>query len=253
MAYVHHEPCPACGSRDNLARYADGSAWCFGCEHYEPPDGRRNIHTTVKKDKAVAGPPADCGVDFSPTALEWLGKYDIKYEEAIKRKIRWSNHWQQLVFLMDMGIWQARNFSPTAKTKYFTQGNVNDHLPIYHPVFDCAANGSTLNGDVLGVGRQHSPKTLILVEDCISAIKIARQTDAMPLLGSSISKEKLARINKFYSGVIFWLDADKYNQAKGLSTTAKFLGLDSRAIYTARDPKEYDDKTIEYLIADKGT
>lgn len=36
---VAREPCPACGSRDNLARYEDGSAFCFGmgCERYEPP------------------------------------------------------------------------------------------------------------------------------------------------------------------------------------------------------------------------
>ena len=35
--FVAHEPCPACGSRDNLARYSDGSAHCFGCKHHEHP------------------------------------------------------------------------------------------------------------------------------------------------------------------------------------------------------------------------
>src|SRR5262245_33920209 len=33
------EPCPACGSRDNLGRYDDGHGWCFGCKHYEHGDG----------------------------------------------------------------------------------------------------------------------------------------------------------------------------------------------------------------------
>jgi twinkle protein len=33
--FVAHEPCPECGSKDNLARYADGSAHCFGCRHHE--------------------------------------------------------------------------------------------------------------------------------------------------------------------------------------------------------------------------
>lgn len=33
--FVAHEPCPACGSRNNLARYSDGHAYCFGCGHYE--------------------------------------------------------------------------------------------------------------------------------------------------------------------------------------------------------------------------
>lgn len=34
--FVGHEPCPECGSSDNLSRYSDGHAFCFGCEHYEP-------------------------------------------------------------------------------------------------------------------------------------------------------------------------------------------------------------------------
>jgi twinkle protein len=34
--FTHKEPCPACGSRDNLARYTDGHGFCFGCDHYEP-------------------------------------------------------------------------------------------------------------------------------------------------------------------------------------------------------------------------
>ena len=35
--FVQHEPCPSCGSSNNLARYSDGHAYCFsmGCEYYE--------------------------------------------------------------------------------------------------------------------------------------------------------------------------------------------------------------------------
>lgn len=36
--FVCHEPCPSCGSKDNLARYTDGHGFCFGCEYYEPSD-----------------------------------------------------------------------------------------------------------------------------------------------------------------------------------------------------------------------
>jgi twinkle protein len=36
---IAHEPCPSCGSRDNLARYSDGHGYCFGCQHYEPGEG----------------------------------------------------------------------------------------------------------------------------------------------------------------------------------------------------------------------
>lgn len=37
--FIGKEPCPECGSRDNLARYSDGHGYCFGCSHYEPADG----------------------------------------------------------------------------------------------------------------------------------------------------------------------------------------------------------------------
>lgn len=38
--FVQHEPCPKCGSRDNLARYTDGHAYCFGCKYYEMGEGQ---------------------------------------------------------------------------------------------------------------------------------------------------------------------------------------------------------------------
>lgn len=31
-----HEPCPDCGSKDNLYRWDNGQAYCFGCERFEP-------------------------------------------------------------------------------------------------------------------------------------------------------------------------------------------------------------------------
>jgi len=37
--FLQHEPCPECGSRDNLGRYSDGHAHCFGCGYREKGDG----------------------------------------------------------------------------------------------------------------------------------------------------------------------------------------------------------------------
>lgn len=37
--FLQHEPCPSCGSSDNLARYDDGHGFCFGCGHLEQADG----------------------------------------------------------------------------------------------------------------------------------------------------------------------------------------------------------------------
>ncbi|WP_430739021.1 hypothetical protein [Sphingomonas paeninsulae] len=37
-SFIGHEPCSACGSRDNLSRYTDGHGYCHGCKHYEHGD-----------------------------------------------------------------------------------------------------------------------------------------------------------------------------------------------------------------------
>ena len=39
--FIQHEPCPECGSRDNLARYDDGHAFCFGCNYREKAEENR--------------------------------------------------------------------------------------------------------------------------------------------------------------------------------------------------------------------
>ena len=41
--FVQHEPCPECGSRDNLARYDDGHAYCFGCNYREKAGGEQKV------------------------------------------------------------------------------------------------------------------------------------------------------------------------------------------------------------------
>ena len=53
---IAHEPCPKCGSRDNLARYSDGHGYCFGCSHYEHGDGQpTKQRAPVRKDLLPLG------------------------------------------------------------------------------------------------------------------------------------------------------------------------------------------------------
>lgn len=52
--FVGHEPCPECGSKDNLARYDDGHAHCFGCDYFEKGTDDESGAATrpvVKKNK----------------------------------------------------------------------------------------------------------------------------------------------------------------------------------------------------------
>lgn len=180
--------------------------------------------------------PEDACHDFPEEAVDWLAQYGINLPEAIQRGVYWSPTYRQLIFDME-NIWQARNFEPerAKKRKYFTQGDVNDHLPIYATNSDRSGNSGFCNG-------------LVLVEDCASAIKIARRSDSMPLLGSHLSVQRLNRLARLYSSLIVWLDSDKLKEARGIVERARLLGLSSRTIWTELDPKCYTDFMISNYL-----
>ena len=46
-SFLHTEPCPECGSKDNLGRYDDGHGYCFGCTYYEHGDSSTSNVSTV--------------------------------------------------------------------------------------------------------------------------------------------------------------------------------------------------------------
>ena len=70
---LRHEPCPSCGSKDNLARYDDGHAFCISidCDHYEHSDRSPSSHNQNKPKKNTGS--------FTPIGGE--------FKEISKRKI----------------------------------------------------------------------------------------------------------------------------------------------------------------------
>ena len=70
---LRHEPCPSCGSKDNLARYDDGHAFCFSidCDHYEHSNSGS---TVIARNKSAKNKRA-----FTPIGGE--------FKEISKRKI----------------------------------------------------------------------------------------------------------------------------------------------------------------------
>ena len=55
--YVKKEPCPECGSKDNLAVYSDGHAFCFGCSYRRPaPTEKKHKRKTYYSPSPVTKP-----------------------------------------------------------------------------------------------------------------------------------------------------------------------------------------------------
>lgn len=236
--FLRHSSCPECGSRDNLALYSDGGGHCFGCGYHIRPtaEGIWKDKTVVKEqqEEGLRPLPIDFGTEFSEEVLTWCKKYDILVPELLYRNVGYSPSMNQLIFTWKEGnriaLWQARNFYKGRK-KYFTGGEKDDVLPIY----PCQPVSNPVG-------------TLVLVEDAISAIKIARQCDAMPILGATLSPRQISALKPFYGFLVVWLDGNKYDQAQKIARQAELIGIRARAIYTEVDPKEYDDEFIKEAI-----
>jgi len=159
-------------------------------------------------------------------AMQWLLKYNITLDEIKRYGIKWEPIRKLLVLIERKNYWQGRNFG-FGKIKYMSSGN--KPLTIY------------------GKGDK-----LLVVEDVLSAIKIARLRQegycATPLLGSSMSKQAEQQLLKRYENISVWLDRDKAKNAIRIRNRLRSLGVSSRAIITPLDPKEYNrTEILEWL------
>lgn len=254
MRHVTHGPCPKCGSRDNLATYADGHQWCFGgCGYYVPaPD---TLKSRVEKryensnDVRVDGCPAlpkDASSVLGIQGLRWLKSYGITDDEIRANRILWSDERQQLVFPVygqdGQGIimWQARNFDPEAavKRKYFTAGQADATLHVIgRALFHSKGTGEA-------VPVEEGCKEVVLTEDLLSSIKVGRHIPATPLWGSNISDSRLNQLRGYFDKVVVWLDYDKRIVARNAFKAVQRLGMEFAVIVTEKDPKELSDAEI---------
>lgn len=215
--FVGHEPCPKCGSKDNLGRYADGGAFCFGCGYVEGRD-RIALEPTRKVTRAL---PSDLTTLLPPANRKWLQRFldDSEIDEYFEYSPSLDRHifrWYQ-----DDGFyWEARS--------------VNNVQP------KTLSHGTKPN---LYLGRGEST-TLVIVEDIVSAIKVGRFCRSYPLFGAYLSATHRGKIiGDDFSEVIVWLDRDKMMEAVVISTRFQPF-VKSRVVSTTKDPKECSEKEI---------
>jgi hypothetical protein len=253
--FTMHTSCPQCPSSDAFAVYDDGHGHCFSCHYHRPSDALKQMEAAasahlrdmthnpgIKTVKDIVL-PWDVSKTIDAKALAWLNLYGITREEIIKYDIRWSpsRHW--LVFpydgvTNDLVAYQARCFPQLGETK------VDKKWMTFGPVSDVML---VLGADAPTGRALDSP--VVIVEDIISAIKVARHTRAMPLFGSFLSPQKLLRLHKFFTKkIVMWLDADKYAEAISSARRAEMIGIATHVLYTSGDPKDYSDHDVKALL-----
>lgn len=224
--FLYHTSCEKCGSSDAKGIYDDNSTYCFSCKH---SSRRFKLGGPVRRPaKNVDNNNSNINSfnrDFSSRAVDWITKY-ITLEQALRHNVKYNPERDQVVFTWpETDFYQARNLNPESKVRYFTSGSHADILPIYY--------------------AKTSVPHVVLVEDCLSSIKVAEAgIDSMPLLSSSITREKLARLSRLYSYCTVWLDHDKGLDSIKIAKQANLLGLGSKVVHTELDPKCYTQEEI---------
>lgn len=235
-SFIEHEPCPKCHSKDNLARYSDGHAWCFGCGLFIPASQSSGTVVTRAVPNKVVSLPWDAKETVSLEAQHWLQRYGITLREMYDNGVRWSAARRQCIFPIkdDSNVviaYAARNFDPKFD-KWIIQGPKTEILHIIG-----------LDNEV-----KKAENGIVLVEDIVSAIKVARVAPCMPLFGTTLDRRTLMRLARVTGRVWIWLDPDAKTKAAEMAALARVFGLDVRVIVSVRDPKESDEEDIKHRL-----
>ena len=242
---LHQERCPECAKQgkdtngNNLAVYSDGHQWCYSCGYYVSASAiskfkARESKSGVGKPARTVILPQDCDVNYPQKAMNWIEKYDLTKTDLLNNGVLWSDSTKRLIFPIYAGetgivAYQGRYFGEETKPKWYTVGNVKD---IFH---------------ILG----KSTSQIVLVEDIVSAIKLAKVTMAMPIFGSTVGIVRFKRLYSLYGKtleVVLWLDPDMRKQMVLEARRGMLCGLRTQIIFSNADPKEESVEQIQEML-----
>lgn len=242
--FTRHEGCKKCGSRDNFARYDDGSGFCFGCHYYEGRDAtnfKLPCATRSSGDDDESGGALARATQQTHTLSAGGGlsavlhRSNLTIPELLSAGAKSKGH-DTLCFIYHTveGVpccIQSRNYSSDRKTgpKYFNVGSTEYAFPLYH--------------------KHPDSHTVVITEDTLSALKVARVENSFSALGTNVQKNKLISLQrKGFTKVLVWLDKDKWREGREICEKAMWIGMSARAIITDDDPKYYDEETIKRYL-----
>jgi len=199
---VGHEPCPKCGSSDNLARYNDGHAYCFGigCEYYEQGNGtftKREHTRSLNMDLITDGVYADLTKrGISEDTCRHFGYTKGKYKD---RPCQIANYHDAAGLL----VAQKLRFAPDAngKKQFMITGDIN--------------KASFFGSQLFGKG-----KMIVITEGEIDALSVAQIQDCKwPVVsiptGAAGAKKSIVKNLEYlanFEQVVLMFDNDETGQ-----------------------------------------
>ncbi len=234
---VRYEPCPRCRSvnrdsrGDNLVVYDDGGAHCFSCSYHVHSKPSLFLPKPIKYEQKDTL-PRDFTREVPATAWKWLLQFGLPWSYW-KESCGYSPHDERLVFLVGEGprfsigrfVGDATKYERKPR-KWFVWGDSHKHC------------------EVLGDG-----KSVILVEDLVSAHKVAQVTTAIPLFGTEFHPCHLYYLMNQDKPIKIWLDKDQEgNVHKKALRLSGLVDNPVDIIVTENDPKQLSINDIKELV-----
>ena len=223
------------------------TAYCFRCgksgiwsngkqraKHTKKTNGL-SIPSNGEPDKTICLPRDSTRIhsEWTKEARDWVTRYGITEEETERYGLCYSSFLRRVIIptYLDgkLSGYQTRKIYDDDKyPKYYSKGTKsNIHI----------------GGKEVG--------TIIIVEDILSGIKVARQYNTLVLLGTNIDNNILSNIINIYNIYIIYLDNDNKvvkNKQSKLKHRLELLGKEVFIIKNNKDPKEIEDIDIKNLI-----
>lgn len=235
--FSHYESCPKCreigrdNRGDNLGVYADGSKHCWSCgyhrfpSHWVAPERGRGVDI----DETML--PADFTREVPARAWKWLLQYGLGFSYW-KPFVGWSEKDSRLVFTVgnptqfSIGRFIPSEEGTTSTRKWFVWGESHTRAHVY--------------------GDYRQSKTVVLVEDLISAHKIGQIQSCIPLFGTKVFDACIPVLRHIGLPVTIWLDADQQGTIqKKASNLSLITGLPVSYRFTKDDPKSLSLENIK--------
>lgn len=163
---------------------------------------------------------------------EWLAQYYITENHIAFNKIMWSNSIQRIVFVYNKArsAW-ARSTNPRAKNKWLHLGS---------------------NKVLYSYKASNCFNKVVIVEDCISCIRVSDYVNCISLGGTNIqhlNKVDLKYIMQGNNLYITWFDGDKAGQKAAEAFRNRYkLYLNIRNIVTTKDPKCHTPSEMQEVL-----
>lgn len=233
---MNREPCPKCRAKgndrsgDNLITFPDGGKKCFACGYGIPAKGWVITNKPATK-AAPASIPSDFTREVPAAGWKWLLQYGLSYDYW-KDYTGYSEKDKRLIITVGNPIQFSQGRDLTGEgIKWKTYGRPHDVATV--------------------LGNSETSTCTVLVEDIISAHKVAQFQQCIPLFGTAILPPVISYLSTTNKPIVVWLDYDQLPQMKKkVNRLSLFLSNKIKVIHTERDPKEHTLTELKELLDD---